>query len=523
MARQVNSGDPSSGFPSKVIFNQNGSISDADLTITGVKDPSKSIIFDASAQTTGKSITIAAGANSANIVLTLPTTSGTISVGAAGANTALSNLTTTALNQSLIFGSGTAGAIQTLATSDADSQSLNLISGSAASGGTTSGSVSLSTGNVTIGSRNPGSVTISTGNNTNNGQTGSVTISSGNATVNGGNPSGAVTVTTGTNPMGAGSTGVLTLSTGSIAAGVATPGSVSITPGTNSNTGSIGSVTFPNVGGQTSSIQFSATNSFTVPSGDSVAYLLTTGGGSAGFTTTGNGSMFIETGAVASAGNSPTGSVTIASGPMTNSAAGNSGNINLTTGLSPTSGNTGNIVLSCGVPNSGTQGVIQFKDGSQGTSSYVWTSKDTNGSGNWVAPASSYAARAYSSTTTISGSLATVVYATEDYDVSNSYNNSTGIYTAATAGKYQVNAALLFSGTVSLNNTVIIEIQKNSSVVSRRTVYLPAALTDGTIDISDIINCAATDTIRIQVSTSSTSPAIVSSNFDNYLSISKLP
>lgn len=81
MARQVNSGDPSSGFPSKVVFNQNGSISDADLTITGVKDPSKSIIFDASAQTTGKSITISAGANSANIVLTLPTTSGTLSTG----------------------------------------------------------------------------------------------------------------------------------------------------------------------------------------------------------------------------------------------------------------------------------------------------------------------------------------------------------------------------------------------------------------------------------------------------------
>lgn len=82
MARQVNSGDPSSGFPSKETFNQNGSICDADLTVFGVKDSSKTIVFDASAQTSGKSITIAAGANSANIVLTLPTTSGTLSTGA---------------------------------------------------------------------------------------------------------------------------------------------------------------------------------------------------------------------------------------------------------------------------------------------------------------------------------------------------------------------------------------------------------------------------------------------------------
>lgn len=78
MSRQVNAGDPGSGFPSKITFNQNGSIADADLTIVGVKDPTKSIIFDASAQTKGKSVTISAGANSANVVFTLPTTSGTL-------------------------------------------------------------------------------------------------------------------------------------------------------------------------------------------------------------------------------------------------------------------------------------------------------------------------------------------------------------------------------------------------------------------------------------------------------------
>lgn len=78
MSRQVNSGDPSSGFPSKVKFEQDGSIADADLTIIGVVDPSKRIIFNAAAQTTGKTVTIATGANTNNITLTLPATSGTL-------------------------------------------------------------------------------------------------------------------------------------------------------------------------------------------------------------------------------------------------------------------------------------------------------------------------------------------------------------------------------------------------------------------------------------------------------------
>lgn len=84
MSRQVNSGDPSSGFPSKEVFGQNGSICDADLTVFGVKDSSKKLIFDVSAETTGKTITIAAGANSNNITITLPSSSGTLTTASPG-------------------------------------------------------------------------------------------------------------------------------------------------------------------------------------------------------------------------------------------------------------------------------------------------------------------------------------------------------------------------------------------------------------------------------------------------------
>lgn len=129
-------------------------------------------------------------------------------------------------------------------------------------------------------------------------------------------------------------------------------------------------------------------------------------------------------------------------------------------------------------------------------------------------------ARYYSSSTSISSSLSTITFATKDYDTDNAY--SSGIYTIPTSGKYQINAALLITGTVSLNNTLIMEVQRNSTVVSRTTIFLPASIADGKAIINDIINCSGNDTIRIQLSTSAIAPSIISSNFDNYFSIARI-
>ncbi len=132
------------------------------------------------------------------------------------------------------------------------------------------------------------------------------------------------------------------------------------------------------------------------------------------------------------------------------------------------------------------------------------------------------AARYFASATSISSSLATIVYTTSDYDTSSAY--SSGIFTVPTGGggKYQINASLLTTGTVSLNNTLIIEIQKNNSVISRETQYLAAGLTDAKARISDIISLSPADTIRIQASSGASAPSIVASNFDNYVSIIKV-
>lgn len=129
-------------------------------------------------------------------------------------------------------------------------------------------------------------------------------------------------------------------------------------------------------------------------------------------------------------------------------------------------------------------------------------------------------ARAYASATSITGALATIVWTTEDFDADGAL--SSGVYTCVDSGKYQVNASLALSGTFILNNTTIIEIQKNGTAIANVTHYIAAAITNESIQISDVLSCAAGDTIRIQASNSGTTPAIVSSNTKNFLSIVKV-
>lgn len=126
-------------------------------------------------------------------------------------------------------------------------------------------------------------------------------------------------------------------------------------------------------------------------------------------------------------------------------------------------------------------------------------------------------ARYFSSTTTITSSLATITYATKDYDSNNAY--SAGTFTIPVAGKYQVNANIALAATYAAGNAAIIAILKNGSIVSQ--YQRNASVTEGSVPlmISDIINCAASDTITIQASSVGTSPSVVSSNSRNYFSI----
>ena len=128
-------------------------------------------------------------------------------------------------------------------------------------------------------------------------------------------------------------------------------------------------------------------------------------------------------------------------------------------------------------------------------------------------------ARYYASATGISGTLATIVWTTKDFDSHSGM--SSGVYTVPVSGKYSVDTSLALSGTFILNNTSVIEIQKNGTAVSNVTHYIAAAVTNEALQISDVISCIAGDTIRIQVSNSGTTPAIVSSDTRNFISIAR--
>lgn len=132
----------------------------------------------------------------------------------------------------------------------------------------------------------------------------------------------------------------------------------------------------------------------------------------------------------------------------------------------------------------------------------------------------SIAARYYNSATSISGTLATVVWTTKDFDTHGALTS--GVFTCPSAGKYQVNLGLALAGTFILNTTTVVEIQKNGTAVTNVTHYIAAAVTNEHVQVSDIISCVAGDTIRIQVSNSGTTPTIVSSNTRNFVSIQRL-
>lgn len=134
-----------------------------------------------------------------------------------------------------------------------------------------------------------------------------------------------------------------------------------------------------------------------------------------------------------------------------------------------------------------------------------------------IATSETVTARYFASGTSLSGSLATISWTTKDFDSHSAM--SSGSYTVPAPGKYQVNAALLISGTIVLNTTAIMEIQKNGTAVSRNTQYAGGSETNQKAWVSDIIQCVSGDVLTIKVSSSATGPAIVSSNFDNYMSL----
>ncbi len=118
-------------------------------------------------------------------------------------------------------------------------------------------------------------------------------------------------------------------------------------------------------------------------------------------------------------------------------------------------------------------------------------------------------ARYHGSTTTITSSLATITFATKDYDTQ-SAAYSAGIYTIPSNGKYLIKASLsLTAVTAAAGNNYDIIIRKNGAEIARNKYVVGAATQKpDTVVVDDLVPCLLNDTIDIQASAAGTTPSI---------------
>lgn len=113
------------------------------------------------------------------------------------------------------------------------------------------------------------------------------------------------------------------------------------------------------------------------------------------------------------------------------------------------------------------------------------------------------AARANTSTssTTSGAGAADIIYTSKSYDTHGVYNTSTGVYTVAVPGKYEIKAAIGTNAATagSAERQLQIYIIKNGSIVSYKQSYSNSTASRQVFtDIVDTIDLVAGDTIKLQ-------------------------
>lgn len=114
-----------------------------------------------------------------------------------------------------------------------------------------------------------------------------------------------------------------------------------------------------------------------------------------------------------------------------------------------------------------------------------------------------------------------IIWDNEDFDTASAFAaTTTGLFTVPSTGKYQVIGSIMYSGTFSGIQDCFISVVKNGTVVSHNR---SRPNTNGnTMQISDIIDCTAADTLNLQVNITGTGISIDNDNNGNILVISKV-
>lgn len=238
--------------------------------------------------------------------------------------------------------------------------------------GANSGSVLTSSGNAEL---STGSIILFTGVSTSD-VSGDINLSTGVGAVG----TGSMAITTGHANV-AGDSGLFLFQTGQSDTGLS--GTIALSSG-QANTLASGAVSLTTGPGGTSSgdLNLSVGLSGSGNGGNvNVSTSASTSGSSgninliSGANTGASGDVYLQSG---DSSGSSTGQLSL----FTGNGVGKTGDVYLSSGSS-SGGQSGVILLQIGSAST-TKGSIQFQDGSEGTSGYVWKSKDTSGSGKWA-------------------------------------------------------------------------------------------------------------------------------------------
>lgn len=102
--------------------------------------------------------------------------------------------------------------------------------------------------------------------------------------------------------------------------------------------------------------------------------------------------------------------------------------------------------------------------------------------------------------TATAGSTTNIVFDTKVYDTASDFNATTGVFTAPVAGYYEIKTSVNFS--IASGAFTYLYVLKNGATYTRGQQFINGAAGSVSPHMSTIVQCAAGDTIQVQLTNS---------------------